>query len=60
MKKWRYIQKVYDDFPNEDQLNELGQEGWEVFQMQRFLKSADSAEMCCVVYAKREIVYESI
>ena len=60
MKKWEYKRYVFDDFPEEEELNELGKEGWEVFQMQRFLKSPDSVEFCCVVYTKREIKDESI
>jgi hypothetical protein len=60
MKKWEYIREVYSDFPDVSQLNELGKEGWEVFQMQRFLTSPESSELCCVVYVKREIKDESI
>jgi hypothetical protein len=51
MKKWEYLSKVYTYYPPEvHQLNELGQEGWELITV------LDLGSSQMLAYFKREII----
>jgi hypothetical protein len=57
MVKFEYTEIDYEHYPTIDDLNKLGQEGWQVWKMKKYSKTGElnPEDMYWTVYAMRQI-----